>query len=184
MPAIIAVHILFILTTIVSHPQTREVNDSIIFTRISDVPADSILLLFGNEIGLDLIRKYTVVELNKIRDEESGNKVKQGESGLGSLKLNDKLNAAAQAYVRYLQRENYLSHTGKDGNTYLQRIISHHYPGSSFGEVIARGESTINEFILMVKYSRSHYNQVINPGVFDVGIGYVKEYWVVDLGGY
>jgi hypothetical protein len=167
-----------------SFSQSLNNTDDALLKRIADVPVDSILLHFGNEKGLEIICKYTTIEINKLRHAQSLKRISKGEQPLDSLTLNVKLTRAAQQYAQYMKKANFLSHTGKDGSTVRSRIQSQKYPEGRYGEVIGQGQDRIKEIVTDWEHSQGHFSVMVGSTFFQVGIGYCSGYWVADFGGF
>ena len=134
---------------------------------------DQILSEYGTEKWLDTIRQHVLIEINKIRQDY----------GLQVCNQNKKLTKTAQDYSKYMSDNNRFNHEDKSWKSHRQRIKDIWYPFGNPGEVIAKWESTIEEFITMCLYSQGHLNQINWTYFFDAGVWYCNGYRVVDFWG-
>ena len=94
-----------------------------------------------------------------------------------------------------MAQQDFLSHTGKDGSSFGERIQSAGYDwtnsrsGSSVAENIAAGQNSVVEVMKGWKNSTSHYKNMTNTKFTHVGFGMsvnqkskYKKYWVQNFG--
>lgn len=111
------------------------------------------------------------------------------------LKLCAPLELAAQKYADYMARENFLSHTGKDGSKVGDRLTRAGYLWKSsntstyIGENIAAGQQSVKEVVSGWVKSPGHYKNLISKNFTHVGFGQSKStnskygiYWVQNFG--
>ena len=105
------------------------------------------------------------------------------------LKLNSKLNAAAQGHSDDLVAKNFFSHTGSNGSDPFQRITAAGYKFSGAAENIAAGGTTAAGAMNQWMNSPGHKANILNCGLVDLGVGFTKGvnddyagYWVQDFG--
>lgn len=158
--------------------------DSIEHEKIITMPMDSILQKYGPEKWMEIIRKHTLIEINKIRKEFTDSVLIPDNKNyvLKDLVPNQKLNTSAQAYAEYMQKNNYFSHEGKDWSTFESRIKKTWYPFHFLWENLYRNATSIQDFILWRESSQDHYNVLKNKYYLHVWIGYYKWYIVGHFG--
>lgn len=94
--------------------------------------------------------------------------------GMGALKLNDKLDAAAQAKANDMAARDYWSHNTPDGNPPWVFVTSQNYNYQKLGENLAAGfadeQSTINGWLA----SPPHRENLLDPAYSEVGFGFTN----------
>jgi uncharacterized protein YkwD len=95
----------------------------------------------------------------------------RAEAGLSQLSINAQLTAAAQAHSIDMVCHNLLSHTGSDGSSPSQRIAAAGYAASRSSEIIYGSGFPQTAFEWWMN-DQVHRNEILNPGVTDMGIGY------------
>jgi uncharacterized protein YkwD len=105
------------------------------------------------------------------------------------LKLNTKLNTAAQRHSDDMVAKNFFSHTGSDGSDPFQRMTDAGYKWSGAAENIAAGGTTAAGAMDQWMNSPGHKANILNCGLVDLGVGFTKGvnddyagYWVQDFG--
>ena len=119
----------------------------------------------------------------------------RAQKSLKPLEMCKPLTRAAQKYARTMAQQDFLSHTGKDGSSFGERIQSAGYDwtnsrsGSSVAENIAAGQNSVVEVMKGWKNSTSHYKNMTNTKFTHVGFGMsvnqkskYKKYWVQNFG--
>lgn len=98
---------------------------------------------------------------------------------------NTKLITAANLHGEDMAKNNYFSHTGKNGSTPGSRITAAGYAWSSYGENIAAGRTTAADTVADWYKSEGHCKNFMNPGLTQIGFGKgysatstYKNYWV------
>ncbi|MCW7540852.1 CAP domain-containing protein [Aquabacterium sp. A7-Y] len=105
----------------------------------------------------------------------------------GPLKWNDQLAAAADAHSQDMARNNYFSHTSRDGRSFTQRIEAAGYRWSGAAENIAAGQNSVAAVIDGWMKSDGHcanlmgrYQDVALACAAASGSDYGR-YWTLDL---
>jgi hypothetical protein len=107
----------------------------------------------------------------------------RGSSGVASLSLNDKLDAAAQAKADDMAARNYWSHYTPEGNPPWVFVSAQGYSYQKLGENLAAGfsdeQSTINGWMA----SPPHRENLLDPSFSEVGFGYANNPNYTSAGG-
>lgn len=98
------------------------------------------------------------------------------------LRVDERLNHAAQAHAEDMQRRNYFSHTSPNGDDAGDRARKAGYSWSSIGENIAWGQPTPESVVESWRNSRGHCTNMMNPAYQHIGVGKAGVYWVQALG--
>ncbi len=99
----------------------------------------------------------------------------RAQNGAGSLTLNEKLSAAAQAKANDMAARNYWSHNTPEGNPPWIFISNAGYSYSRAGENLAYGFATSSETINTGwMNSTSHRENMLNKDYTEVGFGYTN----------
>lgn len=119
----------------------------------------------------------------------------RAQKSLKPLEMCKPLTRAAQKYARTMAQQDFLSHTGKDGSSFGERIQSAGYDwtnsktGSSIAENIAAGQNSVSEVMKSWRNSKGHYKNMIGQSFTHVGFGMsinarstYKKYWVQNFG--
>lgn len=119
----------------------------------------------------------------------------RAQKSLKPLEMCKPLTRAAQKYARTMAQQDFLSHTGKDGSSFGERIQSAGYDwtnsksGSSVAENIAAGQNSVVEVMKGWRNSKGHYKNMIGQNFTHVGFGMsinarstYKKYWVQNFG--
>lgn len=115
------------------------------------------------------------------------------DNGVPSLRICKSLGLAAQRYSEYMAKENFLSHTGKDGSSLGDRLIKAGFrwknSNSYIGENIAAGQQSVREVLSGWLNSPPHYRNIVNKNFTHVGFGKATStsskygvYWVQNFG--
>lgn len=107
-------------------------------------------------------------------------------AGLSPLRLQSQLTAAAQAHSNDMARNNFISHTGYDGSSFVDRIKRTGYNFRSGAENVAAGQTSSQNVMQSWMNSPGHRNNILNPGYRDIGIANArgnKLYWTQVFGG-
>jgi uncharacterized protein YkwD len=94
------------------------------------------------------------------------------ERGLYPLALNTQLSRTAQTYTEAMATQDFFSHTGADGSTWQQRILSTGYDFSSAAENLAIGYTTPSRVIQGWMNSPGHRDNMLSAQVQEIGVGY------------
>jgi uncharacterized protein YkwD len=115
--------------------------------------------------------------------------VERAKAGCGALKLNSKLNAAAQAHTTDMATDNFFSHDSQDGRSPFDRIKAAGYSFSAAAENIAAGSTTAAGAMDQWMNSAGHKANILNCTYVDLGVGFAKGvnadyagYWTQDFG--
>lgn len=109
-------------------------------------------------------------------------------AGLAPLELSEELTAAAQAHSEGMAYTGVISHIGADGRGPAERISEAGYPWLRCGENIAVGQPTPEEAISFWMGSPPHRANILDPGMREIGVGYIwlpggyGHYWTITLG--
>lgn len=96
----------------------------------------------------------------------------RAQNGLGALKLNAELNAAAQNHSQDMAVNDYFSHTGKNGSQPWDRAKAVGYEAQSMGENIAAGYTTPEAVVQGWINSPGHRANLLNASYTELGVGY------------
>ncbi|TAG92031.1 MAG: CAP domain-containing protein, partial [Bacteroidetes bacterium] len=89
----------------------------------------------------------------------------------------DILEKASQDHSKDMNQNNYFSHTSQDGRNPGQRITNAGYIWTTYGENIAKGQSTEEIVMESWKNSEGHCKNIMNVNVREMGVGKSGEYW-------
>lgn len=92
-------------------------------------------------------------------------------AGLSPLTLNLELSKAAQTHSQNMAIQDFFNHTGLDGSSPSDRARTAGYL-SGVAENIAAGQSTPEEVVQAWMESPGHRENILNPNVQVIGIGY------------
>jgi uncharacterized protein YkwD len=107
-----------------------------------------------------------------------------------ALTFDERLRCAARKHSKDMGVNNFFSHTGSNGSTFVQRITSAGYtPYTALAENIAAGQTTASGVVNAWMASTGHCNNIMNPNYRHLGVGYsyggtstYKHYWTADFG--
>jgi len=105
-----------------------------------------------------------------------------------ALIWNDNLEKAAKGHAKDMAKNEYFSHTSRDGRSMSDRVVfaGYYFKGyKSFtvGENIALGQTSIEEVMAGWFKSPDHCRNLMNPDFKEVGVAENNKYWVQDFGG-
>jgi uncharacterized protein YkwD len=113
----------------------------------------------------------------------------RAEKGLGALKLDARLTAAAKAHSRDLANGDRISHYGSDGSSPWDRVARAGYQASLTAENVGTGQATLAEVIKGWKGSPAHDKNLLLADAHDMGIALVqnpksefKTFWTMVVG--
>lgn len=120
---------------------------------------------------------------------EAINVVRQ-EHGLHPLTPDECLSTAAQGHANDMARNPGMVHTGSDGSLGGDRMRRAGYDWRQWGEVVGWGfDGNASEMMRWWLNSPDHRDQLLDPDVSDIGVGYVNapgsewgHYWTVNFG--
>jgi uncharacterized protein YkwD len=106
------------------------------------------------------------------------------------LALESALNDAAALHALDMAQFDYFSHVGRGGSTYADRILDAGFSGTTLGENIAAGYTTVAEVVNAWMGSAGHCSNIMNPAFEFMGAGHATvpsstygTYWVQTFGG-
>ena len=109
--------------------------------------------------------------------------------GLSPLKLSSQLTKAAQSHAADMARNNYFSHTGRNGSSMADRAKGNGYKYFALGENIAAGKTTPEGTMRQWMNSPGHRANILNSRFTEIGFGYenapnssYRHYWVQVFG--
>ncbi len=95
--------------------------------------------------------------------------------GLGPLRYDPQLSAAADKHSKDMAVKNYFSHVEPDGDTLGDRIRDEGYAYRRAGENIAAGYDTPEEVVDAWMNSSGHRANILNPNFAEIGVGYYED---------
>ena len=99
----------------------------------------------------------------------------RAKAGCAPLRVNRKLEAAAQAHARAMAEQNFFSHSGKDGSRLPGRVAKQGYSYRSAAENIAAGQETAREVVASWLQSSGHRKNILDCGMSETGIAVVHQ---------
>lgn len=109
--------------------------------------------------------------------------------GCPPVQLSRELSSAAQQHSQEMADQNYFSHTGLDGSSFVQRALRANYQYKPSGEIIAGGQSTAAAVVDGWMNSPTHRSIILTCANDDIGLGEVHSaksqwgyYWTVVFG--
>jgi hypothetical protein len=118
------------------------------------------VLAYATEMGIDTL----LISTNEQRTD----------NGRPSLKLNDKLSAAAQAKANDMTSRNYWSHTTPDGKDPWVFVQTAGYQYQKAGENLAYGFDSSNDTVVGWMHSAGHRENLLDQGYTEVGFGFAN----------
>ncbi len=105
----------------------------------------------------------------------------------GPLRTDERLRKAARAHSADMAANNYFSHVGLNGSSFVDRLVRAGYPrNSSAAENIAMGYSTAKAVVAGWMGSKGHKANILNCSYKAVGLGVAYRgstpYWTQDFG--
>ncbi len=104
------------------------------------------------------------------------------QQGLSPLSLNLTLNDVAEKHSQDMATRNYFSHQGLDGSQPWDRMRADGYNYSRAAENIAFGQPTPQDVVTAWMNSPGHRQNILDPNLKDIGVGYSNGYWTQDFG--
>jgi hypothetical protein len=108
--------------------------------------------------------------------------------GLTPLSLSTQLGTAAQLHAEDMAQYNFMSHTGSNGSTMVDRVVATGYSYLTLGENVAAGQTSAASVINAWMNSEGHRANILNPNFTEIGFGYAyvntgyQHYWVQVFG--
>ena len=121
----------------------------------------------------------------------------RAKKGCGPLKMNSALSAAAAGHAKAMGKQNFFSHTGKNGSTLRSRVKAAGYRGGAFAENIAAGYAAPEKAVAQWMNSSGHRKNILTCKYTETGIAMyydandapfkgqkyaMKYYWVQTFG--
>jgi uncharacterized protein YkwD len=110
----------------------------------------------------------------------------RAKAGCEAVALDARLTAAAAGHAQDMARNNYFSHTSRDGRTFVDRITAQGYPVPR-SENIAAGQPTVTAVMDAWMASAGHRANILDCSAVAMGAASAKGgsygiYWVQDFG--
>lgn len=109
-------------------------------------------------------------------------------AGCAPVRLDPRLTAAAQKHSADMAANNYFSHTGRGGSSFVARIRAEGYP-TARSENIAAGNPTAEATMRQWMGSAGHRRNILDCTAKDMGVGVAtnakatyRTYWTQDFG--
>ena len=96
-------------------------------------------------------------------------------AGCAALAINPKLQSAASGHAKAMARQNFFSHTGKNGSTAKSRINAAGYGWSAIAENIAAGQTSAKEVVSTWLASAGHKKNMMNCTYTETGLAVVYQ---------
>jgi uncharacterized protein YkwD len=112
---------------------------------------------------------------------------RRAKAGCKALKSNSLLKSAAQKHSVDMAKQDYFSHTGKDGRSPFDRMEDAGYSFTAAAENIAAGQRTPSDVVEGWMNSAGHRKNILNCTYTEIGVGYAKggsygTYWTQNFG--
>ncbi len=104
------------------------------------------------------------------------------QQGLLPLTLNLTLNDVAEKHSQDMATKSYFSHQSLDGSQPWDRMRSEGYSYSRAAENIAFGQPTASDVVTDWMNSPGHRQNILDPNLKEIGVGYYNGYWTQDFG--
>ena len=106
----------------------------------------------------------------------------RSKAGCGTVKTDERMRAAGRAHSADMAKNDYFSHTGRDGSSFVDRLARAGYPkDSAAGENIAYGYSTAQAVVTGWMNSEGHRRNILNCSAKSTGVGLAyrgsRPYW-------
>jgi uncharacterized protein YkwD len=103
----------------------------------------------------------------------------RAQNGLAPLAPCGPLIAAAQAHANDMSANGFLGHYGTDGSNWIARVNRNGYGSGNVGEVVAQGQTSVDQVMGTWMSSADHRNILLFPSDQHVGFAYANgNYWV------
>ncbi|MEY7979636.1 CAP domain-containing protein, partial [Streptomyces pilosus] len=100
----------------------------------------------------------------------------RAKAGCGPVKLDDRLARAAQLHSEDMSANDYFSHTGQNGSSFVDRAKAQGHP-SPGAENIARGQSSAASVMDAWMNSEGHRANILNCSLNSLGVGVTENDW-------
>ncbi|MFE1500687.1 CAP domain-containing protein, partial [Streptomyces albidoflavus] len=109
----------------------------------------------------------------------------RAKAGCGPLSHNATLTRAAQGHSDDMAARDFFDHTDPDGDGPGERVTAAGYPWSTYGENIAKGQSTPEQVMEAWMNSPGHRANILNCDFKEIGVGIHTDggpYWTQVFG--
>lgn len=111
----------------------------------------------------------------------------RAKAGCAAVRTDERIRTASRAHSADMAKQNYFSHTGKDGSSFVDRMARAGYPrNSAGGENIAMGYGSAAAVVKGWMNSEGHKRNILNCSFKAVGNGLAYRgntpYWTQDFG--
>lgn len=129
----------------------------------------SILQPWAKLSGSNVLPYATSVSINTLLDSTNQQRQKHG---IDELKLNSKLNSAAQAKASHMVKHDYWAHNTPDGKSPWVFVIDSGYDYQKAGENLAYGFLTSQQVVTGWMNSSAHRSNLLDATYREVGFGF------------
>lgn len=103
------------------------------------------------------------------------------------LAWDDRLETAAQLHSEYMAATNQMTHMGRNGSSFVDRITAQGYQLATGAENVAAGYPSYTSVLAGWMGSPGHCSNLMNPNFSDVGVGLARSasgvlYWTQNFG--
>ncbi len=102
--------------------------------------------------------------------------------GLDPLTWNNLLEEAALGHTVDMWENDFMSHTGSDGSSMVDRINATGYSWSRISENVARGYTSVGDVMSGWMGSDGHRANILDPDVTEMGAAMVGNFWTQNFG--
>lgn len=95
--------------------------------------------------------------------------------GCDPLTIQPQLQAAAELHASNMAKQNFFSHTGKDGSKFSRRIKGQGYDGRKIAENIAAGQATGGDVVAAWMSSSGHKRNILDCRFSETGLAMVHQ---------
>ena len=96
----------------------------------------------------------------------------RGKAGCGTVKTDERMRTAGRAHSADMAKNDYFSHTGRDGSSFVDRLARAGYPKEgAAGENIAYGYGTAQAVVTGWMNSEGHRRNILNCSAKSTGVG-------------
>jgi uncharacterized protein YkwD len=149
----------------------------ILIGNVTSAPASTLAITFTPISGTPVIRVTGPASCNYSTSSSYQNEIAnlinnaRAQAGLSALTVSPQLTAAAQGHSIDMACHGLISHTGSDGSSPSQRIAAAGYSASLASEIIYGSGYPQTAFDWWMS-DQIHRNEILNPNVTDMGVGY------------
>jgi len=96
----------------------------------------------------------------------------RGKAGCVAVRTDERMRTAGRAHSADMAKNNYFSHTGRDGSSFVDRLERAGYPrDGAAGENIAYGYTTAQAVVTGWMNSEGHRKNILNCSAKATGVG-------------